>query len=71
MKLYLAKNRKLKMFPVQTQWEFASAVPFSSAVAAGGVSSKHSDGIASPDRPREFANDRHVGEMIANNYSAG
>ena len=33
--LYFAKNRKLKMFPVQIQWEFASAVPFSSA--AGGV----------------------------------
>ena len=31
IKLYLAKNRKLKMFPVQIQWEFANAVPFSSA----------------------------------------
>ena len=36
MMLYLAKNRKLKMFPVQIQWEFASAVHCSSA--AGGVS---------------------------------
>ena len=30
--LYLAKNRKFKMFPFQIQWEFASSVPFSSAV---------------------------------------
>ena len=48
MMLYFAKNRKLKMFPVQIQWEFASAVPFSSA--AGGV---RSDGIA-PDRENKY-----------------
>ena len=34
--VFMGKNRKLKMFPVHTQWEFASAVPFSSAT--GGVS---------------------------------
>ena len=44
--LYLAKYLKLKMFPVQIQWEFVSAVPFSSAAAHGW--GKHSDGIA-PD----------------------
>ena len=45
--VFLAKNSKLKMFPVQIRWEFASTVPFSSAM--GGVSRKRSDGIA-PDR---------------------
>ena len=43
MMLYFAKNRKLKKFPVQIQWEFASAVPFSSAVGGWG---KRCDGIA-------------------------
>ena len=41
MMLYFAKNRKLKMFPVQIQWEFASAVPFE---YRGWV--KHSGGTA-------------------------
>ena len=50
MKLYLAKNRKLKMFPVQIQWELTSAVPFSSA--AGGVSAV--DGIAPTARIDEY-----------------
>ena len=44
--LYLGKKHKLKMFPVQIQWEFASAVPFSNGAAGWG---KRSDGIA-PDR---------------------
>ena len=40
------QKSQIEMFPVQIQWEFASAVPFSSA--AGGVSAV--DGIA----PREL-----------------
>ena len=52
--LYFAKNWKLKMFPVQIQWEFASAVPISSAARRW---CKRSDGIA-PDR--ENACSRHT-----------
>ena len=46
MMLYLAKNRKLKMFPIQIQWEFASAAcPLFQYRGWG----KRSDGKA-PDR---------------------
>ena len=54
MMLNFAQNRKLKMFPVQIQWGFASAVPFSSTSGSGGDWGKRSDGIA-PDGENTLA----------------
>ena len=43
MRLCFAKNKmhKLKMFPVQIHWEYASAVPVASAATGGGNSPYH------------------------------
>ena len=51
MTLYFGRNRELKFSPVQIQWEFATAVPFSSTAGVG----KCSGGLAEqpPDRERE------------------